>query len=1225
MLSKSWRKRALTAGVAGIAGLAIMLMAVGTIGAAAADGTGSMTVAANGGTAATAVSITTGGQAGQAFVFTFTDPNSGGTANDYTAGSKLTLTIQSGWTAPQSTDSTAPGYVTVTGSTGSCAASLQSISGMVITVNMGCHHGNSFAINYSAVTVPVTAASTQYTFTTATDDPSSSGSGAALATANQPKVTVTTGDYMAVHMYVRECSDYAHVPSNYQATYGYSGWGTAAANSSGNDNGHHDADLGTFYGAIGTAPNVNADTGYTTGSNDAVLCDASSGTIGFYRYADTRHGGTTTNPTQVLGTVGVGTGGATVYLTADELTRARYTTWTDGLFISETNQASNLPEFTNNATTGFASMRCWTDVHFADNSEGISSSGTTHDVTCVAFNVKPEITFTSTVPANAYVGGPTYTAQATSTGTTALKDFSPVTYASATPTVCTVDTTTGVVSFVGMGTCTINANQAMQADTSTASPFWASATALQPQSFTVKGNLVITASSRTKTYGQTVNFAGTEFTTTGLASGDAVTSVTLTSTGAAAGATVAGSPYDIVVTPGSEVGTGLANYHISYAVGHLTVNKAVLNVKANDASRAYGAANPTFAATISGYVGSDTISVVTGAPSFSTTAIATSPVSGATYPITPAIGTLAAANYTFTFSNGTLTITALTSTVTVTCTSPHVYTGVAQTPCTAYVTYDGSNHPVDSADIVYGNNSNVGTGTGSYTWGGDDNHTGSNDSDTFSITPAVLTVTANDASRAYGVADPTFSAVISGYVGSDTAAVVSGSPSFSTTATSTSPISGPTYPITPAQGTLSAANYTFTYADGALTITGLPSSVTVTCTSPHVYTGSAQTPCTAVVTYDGEDHPVDSADIVYSGNTNVGTGTASYTWGGDATHSGSTNSGTFSITPAVLTVKANDASRAYGAANPTFTATISGFLGSDTASVVSGIPSFSTTATSTSPISGPTYPITPAQGTLSAANYTFTYADGTLTITARPVLTITADNKSKVFGAANPALTYHVTGLIDGDTAVTPAKADEVTPAAIALTTPPTCVTTAVDASPVGNYPISCDGAVSAKYDIQYVAGTLTVSAKPILTVSANNQSRNEGDPNPALTYGITGYDEGDTAASLTTQPTCTTTATTASLAGTYPITCSGATSDKYSIVYVGGTLTVVGSQVGGETATPGQSATPGHSATPPATSSKSDAPLGGSTPIFGLLICLAFGALGLMAVTAQRRSMRRR
>src|ERR1017187_7156907 len=62
------------------------------------------------------------------------------------------------------------------------------------------------------------------------------------------------------------------------------------------------------------------------------------------------------------------------------------------------------------------------------------------------------IHFTSTAPSPATVGGPTYTAAATaSSGLT-------VVFTSGTPAVCTVSGTT--VSFVGAGTCTIDANQA---------------------------------------------------------------------------------------------------------------------------------------------------------------------------------------------------------------------------------------------------------------------------------------------------------------------------------------------------------------------------------------------------------------------------------------------------------------------------------------------------------------------------------------------------------------------------------------------------------------------------------------------------------------------------------------------------------------------------------------------------------------------------------------------
>ena len=62
--------------------------------------------------------------------------------------------------------------------------------------------------------------------------------------------------------------------------------------------------------------------------------------------------------------------------------------------------------------------------------------------------------------------------------------------------------------------------------------------------------------------------AGTEFTASGLLGSDSVASVTLTSPGAAATSTVAGSPY--AITPSAAVGVGLANYAITYVDGTLS-------------------------------------------------------------------------------------------------------------------------------------------------------------------------------------------------------------------------------------------------------------------------------------------------------------------------------------------------------------------------------------------------------------------------------------------------------------------------------------------------------------------------------------------------------------------------------------------------------------------------------------------------------------------------------
>jgi hypothetical protein len=94
--------------------------------------------------------------------------------------------------------------------------------------------------------------------------------------------------------------------------------------------------------------------------------------------------------------------------------------------------------------------------------------------------------------------------------------------------------------------------------------------------------------------------------------------------------------------------------------------------------------------------------------------------------------------------------------------------------------------------------------------------------------------------------------------------------------------------------------------------------------------------------------------------------------------------GTLTVGPANLTVTANNASRGVGAANPVFTASYSGFMNGQTATVLSGSPVFSTTATSSSPAG--LYPIYDSLGTLTAANYTFSFVSGTLSVVAPSVV-----------------------------------------------------------------------------------------------------------------------------------------------------------------------------------------------------------------------------------------------
>jgi hypothetical protein len=90
------------------------------------------------------------------------------------------------------------------------------------------------------------------------------------------------------------------------------------------------------------------------------------------------------------------------------------------------------------------------------------------------------------------------------------------------------------------------------------------------------------------------------------------------------------------------------------------------------------------------------------------------------------------------------------------------------------------------------------------------------------------------------------------------------------------------------------------------------------------------------------------------------------------------NGTALTITPATLTYSANAASRAYGAAIPTLTGTVTGFVGTDTqANATTGTLTFTTTATTTSNVGS--YPITGSGLTANNGNYTFVQAAGNAT------------------------------------------------------------------------------------------------------------------------------------------------------------------------------------------------------------------------------------------------------
>ncbi|MGB8010695.1 MAG: MBG domain-containing protein [Terriglobales bacterium] len=161
-----------------------------------------------------------------------------------------------------------------------------------------------------------------------------------------------------------------------------------------------------------------------------------------------------------------------------------------------------------------------------------------------------------------------------------------------------------------------------------------------------------------------------------------------------------------------------------------------------------------------------------------------------------------------------------------------------------------------------------------------------------------------------------------------------------------------------------------------------------------------------------------------------------------------------------------------------------------------------------------------------------------------PRLTVIANSATRIYGAANPAFSY----TLDGGTA----------------TGAPAISTTADAYYPWGNYPIKISrGKLTApNYTFFFVPGTLFITQAP-LTVTANNQTIAQGQPVPALSYTVTGFVNGQNSSVLSGSASISTTATSSSPPGTYPITVTQGSlwTENYNFTFVNGTLTITSAQ----------------------------------------------------------------
>ena len=584
------------------------------------------------------------------------------------------------------------------------------------------------------------------------------------------------------------------------------------------------------------------------------------------------------------------------------------------------------------------------------------------------------------------------------------------------------------------------------------------------------------------------------------------------------------------------------NYNFSYIAAEYEVTKAVLTVTADAQTKVFGEANDALTFQYSGWQNGNGVADLTTAPMAGTTVTVTSPVAVYTGAITVSGGD--DENFSFSYVAADYEVTKAVLTVTADAKSK-VYSEANPDLTFLYSGWVNGVETIDEAPSItttVDGTTMVGTYTGAITLSGgmDNNYTFSFVAGDLDVTKAVLTATAEPKTKVYGEANPGLTFQYSGWVNGIEAIDVA--PSITTTVDGTTVVGTYTDAITLSGG--SDNNYTFSLVSGDLEAT--KAVLTATADNQTKVYGAANPALT--FQYSGWVNGVETIDVdpsvttTVDGTTNVGTHADAITLSGgsDNNYTISLVSGDLEVTKAVLTATADNQTKVYGAANPALAFQYSGWVnGVETIDVA---PSITTTVDGTNVVGTYADAITLSGG--SDNNYTFSLVTGDLEVT-KAFLTATADNQTKVYGAANPVLTFQYSGWLNGDDSED-------------LTTKPSATTTVSVTSSVDVYAgvITVAGGVDENYDFSYVASDFTV-IKATLTATADAKTKVYGEANPALTFQYSGWVNGVEA--IDVAPSITTTVDGTTIVGTYTdaITLNEGLDNNYIFSFVAGDLDV--------------------------------------------------------------------
>lgn len=239
------------------------------------------------------------------------------------------------------------------------------------------------------------------------------------------------------------------------------------------------------------------------------------------------------------------------------------------------------------------------------------------------------------------------------------------------------------------------------------------------------------------------------------------------------------------------------------------------------------------------------------------------------------------------------------------------------------------------------------------------------------VAKAALTISAGTYTKKQGEAMPEFTLTYDGFKNSETKTVLTKQAAVSCEATVGS--APGQYPVIVSGAT--AQNYDISYTNGVLIVTDADPVIIRAKSYVRKYGDSNPT-----FEYEIEGAALDGQPEIYCSATpasSVGTYDIVVKMGTVKNYNVQLVNGTLTVNPALLTVKAVDATMEAGNEVPSLSVEYSGWKNGEDESVLTAKPVASTTATKESVVG--TYPIMVSGG--EALNYSFTYVEGVLTIT----------------------------------------------------------------------------------------------------------------------------------------------------------------------------------------------------------------------------------------------------